>query len=447
MKYRSLMTVLFAALLLRAELPPAVAQLPGGFSGVSERDEQTVAAAQFAVAARDPHLKFEGIDAAERQVVAGLNYRLTLRVSENGRARRANAVVWRKLDGKHALTSWKWLDGSAAQAGLLRSEFIYDAAPFPSCHATTIVETSGGTLVAAWFGGTAEGKPDVGIWSSRLQDGRWTPPVEVANGVQDDGKRFPCWNPVLFQPREGGLMLFYKVGPSPREWWGMVRTSLDDGKTWNAATRLPERILGPVKNKPVQLADGTIVCGSSTEGLTPPPAWQIHFERSTDNGRTWKFIRVPQPEDSPAAIQPSVLLLGGGRLMALGRTRSGRIFSTTSEDSGMTWSQPSLLELPNPNSGTDAVTLKDGRHLLIYNHTERGRSPLNLAVSRDGKSWDAALVLEDEPRMEFSYPAIIQSNDGLVHVTYTWKRKKVRHVVIDPAKLEARRIVGGEWPK
>ena len=69
------------------------------------------------------------------------------------------------------------------------------------------------------------------------------------------------------------------------------------------------------------------------------------------------------------------------------------------------------------------------------------------AVSRDGTTWSAALVLENEPGGEFSYPAVIQAADGLVHITYTWKRQRIRHVVLDPAKLELRPIVGGEWPK
>src|SRR5262249_7172950 len=125
----------------------------------------------------------------------------------------------------------------------LHAELIYSLTdrPTPQCHASTVVETPTG-LVAAWFGGTRERNPDVGIWVSRFEGKAWSKPVEVANGVQSPDKRFPCWNPVLFQPLtpaplpggekgERPLLLFYKVGPSPGAWWGMLTTSSDNGKT------------------------------------------------------------------------------------------------------------------------------------------------------------------------------------------------------------------------
>ena len=146
------------------------------------------------------------------------------------------------------------------------------------------------------------------------------------------------------------------------------------------------------------------------------------------------------------AIQPSVLVYPGGRLQAVGRTRSGRVFQTWSEDSGKTWTPLSLTTLPNPSSGTDATTLRDGRQLIVYNHTPKGRTPLNIALSRDGTTWEAALVLESEPG-EYSYPAVIQSADGKVHVTYTWHRQRVRHVVIDPARLTSVAMTDGAWPR
>lgn len=319
----------------------------------------------------------------------------------------------------------------AAPPGLLKSEFIYESASFPSCHASTVVQTNKGTIMAALFGGTAEGHADVGIWVARRSDQGWSEPVEVATGEQADGKRLPCWNPVLFQPKDGDLMLFYKVGPSPSKWWGMLRTSADDGKSWSDARRLPDGILGPIKNKPVQLPSGEIVCPTSSEHA----GWRVHFERTSDLGKTWSATEPVNDGKQIGAIQPSILLVGGDKLLALGRTQQKRVFQISSPDQGQTWGELTLTSLPNPNSGTDAVTLADGRHLLIYNHTSKGRSPLNLALSKDGKAWEAVLVFETEPG-EYSYPAIIQSADGLVHVTYTWKRRKVKHAVIDPTKFK-----------
>lgn len=334
---------------------------------------------------------------------------------------------------------------AADQPGVLKSEYIYDTGPYPQIHATTIVETPTG-LVSAWFGGTAERNPDVCIWVSRHVDGKWTESVETANGVQPDGTRHPTWNPVLFQPKNGPLLLFYKVGPSPSTWWGELKTSADGGKTWSTAQKLPHGIFGPIKNKPVQLANGDILCPTSNETNEETSKWAIYFERTTDLGKTWTRTELLHDGVKIGAIQPSILFLGGDKLQAVGRTKQGKVFQITSDNGGKTWGEISLTALPNPNSGTDAVTLADGRHLLIYNHTAKGRSPLNLAVSKDGKTWEAALVLENEPSREFSYPAIIQTNDGLVHITYTWKRAKVKHVVVDPAKLILKPIVNGVWP-
>ena len=321
---------------------------------------------------------------------------------------------------------------------IVLQEFIYEHGPYPSVHASTIVETPAHELVAAWFGGTRERAPDVGIRVSRRENGKWTPSVEVANGVQADGTRFPTWNPVLFQPRGGPLMLFYKVGPSPEEWWGMLRTSSDGGRTWSAARRLPDGILGPIKNKPVQLADGTIVAGSSTESHAEPSVWQVHVERSSDGGKTWSATAPINDGVSIGAIQPSILFrgkIGGRSLLAVGRTEQGKVFSTSSDDGGKTWSALTLIaDLPNPNAGIDAVTLRDGRQLIVYNPVPHGRTPLAVAVSRDGRAWKKVLTLEDQPG-EYSYPAVIQTSDGLVHITYTWKRERVKHVVVDPAKL------------
>ena len=331
--------------------------------------------------------------------------------------------------------------------GYIKGEFIYpiESRPTPQCHASTIEQTPSG-LVAAWFGGTHEKAPDVGIWVSLKRGGEWSAPVEVANGIQSDTLRYPCWNPVLFQPETGPLMLFYKVGPSPREWWGMLTTSSDEGKTWTEPEKLGEgplgHLIGPVKNKPVQFADGSILCPSSTEaGVGGEIFWKVHFEKADGMGKNWEVTGPINDGREFDAIQPSILTYPDGRMQVLCRTRQNVIAQSWSADGGKTWSEMSATSLPNPNAGTDAVTLQDGRQLLVYNHTVRGkhfpsgRAMLNLALSTDGKKWQPVMALERQEG-EYSYPAVIQSSDGLVHITYTYQRRTIKHVVVDPRKLE-----------
>jgi len=315
---------------------------------------------------------------------------------------------------------------SRTAAAVVLSEDIFAQAPFAACHASTIAETGSG-LVAAWFGGTAEGDPDVGIWFSRKADSTWTPPVEVAKAVDAGGRREPCWNPVLFRPSGGPLLLFYKAGPSPSRWRGMMIQSVDEGRTWSEPAPLPEGMIGPVKNLPLELAGGTLLCGSSTEH----DGWRVHFETTGDGGRTW--ARTPAINDgrAPGLIQPALLRDGPDGIIALMRSNAGRIYESRSPDRGATWSPPAPTALPNPNSGIDAVTLRDGRHVLAYNPVTEGRGALALALSDDGRTWARILTLEDEKGAEFSYPAVIESRDGRIHVAYTWKRRRIRHVVID----------------
>ena len=340
--------------------------------------------------------------------------------------------------------------------GVVHSELIFDLTtrPTPQCHASTIVETPTG-IVAAWFAGTHEKNHDVGIWISRHVNGRWIEPVEVVNGVQSMNVRYPCWNPVLFQPKDGPLMLFYKVGPDPTTWWGMLTTSYDGGHTWSWPVKLGEHfvighLLGPVKNKPIQLADGTIICPSSTEAFNEAKTeryWKIHFEVSRDSGKTWDVVGPINNGIDFDTIQPSILTYPNGDLQLLCRTRQQVVGQSWSKDGGRSWSPIEATHLPNPNAGTDAVTLKDGRQLLVYNHSTRsgnrqdntfrnGRQILNVALSQDGKHWNTVLTLENESNdAGYSYPAVIQTDDGMVHITYTWRRLNIKHVIIDPKEL------------
>lgn len=305
------------------------------------------------------------------------------------------------------------------------SEFIFDRAPFPSCHASTIVETVPGEFLAAWFGGTDEGNRDVAIWGARKDSaGKWSEPFELAREPN-----IATYNPVLFRSHDKTLWLYYKFGTSPESWTAGRRSSTDQGRTWSAIEHLAAGLYGPIKDKPLVLDDGTIVSGTSVESYH---AWSVWVERSTDNGRTWtKHGPVTVPGEPFGIIQPAVVRLKDGRLRMYVRAteRIGRICYADSADKGRTWTAAKPTELPNPNSGIDAVDLRDGRIILVYNNTTKSRSPLNVAVSSDGDNWNSFLLLEGEPG-EFSYPAVIQASNGDVHITYTWNRKKIKHVRI-----------------
>lgn len=340
------------------------------------------------------------------------------------------------------------------QPGIVEAQFLFEKASFRSCHASTIVETQD-NFISSYFAGTDEGNKDVGIWISikPKDSSAWLEPVEVADGIQfnwlptNKQERHPCWNPVLYQADNGKLLLFYKVGPTPASWWGMLTVSNDQGKTWSEPRRLPEGIFGPVRAKPVKLSDKSLLCSSSTEDK----GWRVHMEITPDLGKTWSRTEALNDGKKFPVIQPTILTYPDGKLQILCRSR-GILRQSWSTDLGKTWSPLVPSTLPNPSAGIDAVTLTDGRQLLVYNHSTRGRDQLNVAVSTDGKNWKAALKLEDEntiggKRAYGAYPAAILASDGLVHITYTWRREKISYVVIDPSRLVLRDIRNGKWPE
>jgi predicted neuraminidase len=337
----------------------------------------------------------------------------------------------------------------------LMKEFIYDKAPFSAAHASTVVELRNGDLMSAWFGGTKEGAPDVAIWSSTRSARGWSPPIELARENE-----IATYNPVLFYTKDGRLWLYYKFGPHPTSWTGARRWSSDEGKTWSAVEHLPAGLYGPIRAKPLLLEDGSVVSGTSVESYH---SWACWIERSVDNGKTFaksgpivvapQFVRpapstIARPgerqhtfdwDETEGIIQPSVVWLGGHnlRLYARSTARTAKICVADSSDDGVTWTQAHPIDLPNPNSGIDAVNLRDRRIVLVYNHSDKDRTPLNLAVSRDGDHFRMFRVLEREPG-EYSYPALIQGSNGDLHITYTWNRKKIRYVHVPLSDVPGR---------
>ena len=395
-------------------------------------------------------------------------------------------------------------DIPTASPAITKDEFLYEQASFPQCHAATIVETKKGDLVATYFGGKHERNPDVCIWVSIKKKGtnEWSKPILAADGVFTLGtknaeiagitaestpasegpvrrgsasanqRRKACWNPVICEMPNGELWLFFKVGLKVADWTGWLCKSKDGGKTWSDKEPLPQGFLGPIKNKP-EVINGRLLCPSSTADN----GWKFHMEIYDMAKKEWKYVGPIKAElamrtedmkagsastaakediEAPDAggvatkdgrhpidcIQPSILKLKDGRLQVLMRTRNGRIGTSFSSDNGDTWTNVTLLDVPNNQSGTDAVTLQDGRHVLIYNNfaslpgTKKGvRTPLSIAISEDGTHWRHALTLEDSPISQYSYPSIIQGKDGKLHAVYTWRRLRVAYKEIDPAQL------------
>ena len=343
----------------------------------------------------------------------------------NGRSTEKNRKYSVYLILLCCFTSW------AQDFEVLDRGFIYSEAEFPSSHASTIEELNNGNLISAWFGGTHERHPDVSIYSSVKNEEGWSPPKKIADGVINDTLRYPTWNPVLFNNGKK-LFLFYKIGPSPSSWWGAYKISENDGETWSAAIMLPDGILGPIKNKPIQLKSGRIISPSSIES-NDGKVWTSHMEISDDSGKTWRKVPV-NFNSNCKVIQPSVVKLTGGNLKAFFRSDQDFILESRSEDGGENWSDFTPSDLPNPNSGIDAVSLNNGMFLMVYNplvsgeQWSDGRNKLNLALSKDAENWQDILQLENEEEGEFSYPAIIQDKEGDIHITYTYNRQRIKYV-------------------
>ncbi len=315
---------------------------------------------------------------------------------------------------------------------ILHRGFVDTLSPWRDAHAATLTSTPAG-LVAAWFAGSKEGRPDVAIWFARGEGGRWGEPEPLFTGRDGRGSPQPCWNPVLHRTRAGVLLLFYKVGPRPRRWWGMLAVSRDEGRSWSRPRRLPDGIFGPVKNAPLELPSGALLCGSSSEFL----GWRCQIERTEDGGLTWRRVAVLNHPFTALpggfkANQATLVDHGSGRIRALCRTKQGFIAECWSHDGGERWSAMRPTAIPHPNAAFDARRLACGRFLLVHHPSAVGRDRLVASLSEDGASWRRVLDLEAEPGCEFSYPFLHQEESGLVHLVYSWKRRRIAHLVLEP---------------
>ena len=297
--------------------------------------------------------------------------------------------------------------------------FIFESAPFPSCHASTVVEVAPGRLVAAWFGGTDEGAKDVQIWLSRFDGAKWSTPAVVGTLAGQ-----PCWNPVLFITRPGELTLWYKAGPSPETWTGYVRTSSDGGVNWSPSAMLPAGFYGPVRAKPLSLGGSHLLAGTSVETHRN---WTAYVDYSEDFGTTWRRSNAIGGPTGFHQIQPALFRTATGEVVALMRSRNPlKVCRAVSTDGGRTFGPAEPTAVANPSAGIDVVRVRDGSVWMICNPVAIGRSPLSLLRSTDdGRTWAKVKDVETEPG-EYSYPALIETADGRLAMTYTWQRTRIK---------------------
>ncbi len=309
----------------------------------------------------------------------------------------------------------------------IKSADIFEADQyFNNCHASSIVSLPGERLAASWFAGTKEGADDVAIWIAIREDGNWGTPIKIA-----DEENLPHWNPVLYYTVSGQLQLYYKVGKKVKNWWTRFICSEDHGRTWSSPIDLVPGDIGgrgPVRCKPILLADETLISPASIE---TNDSWDAFVDISHDEGKTWtQSAYVPFDRNrfyGVGMIQPTVWETAKGVHMLV-RTSTAEIYRSDSTDGGRSWCEAYPIGLPNNNSGIDLVQLDNGNLVLIFNPVGLNwgpRTPLILRSSSDnGKTWGEPFVLEKEPG-EYSYPAII-ANGNHLYMTYTWKRKTIK---------------------
>lgn len=310
-------------------------------------------------------------------------------------------------------------------------KMIFDKPVTENCHSATIVEIEPNKLAAAWFGGSYEGAKDVGIYISYFKNTNWSDPENIIKPLIKNNDTLPCWNPVLFKSKSKKLHLFYKVGKNPREWFGAMISSLDNGKTWSEPTYLPTGFLGPIKNKPIQLNADEILCASSTESVNNNQ-WRSHIEKYNDTTGEWTKIAIENKGEFDI-IQPTFLIHSKDTLQILCRSKHNKLITSWSTDKGLHWVNTDSTSVVNSNSGIDAVSLKNKGFLLVNNPLKmgqewyNGRNVLDVEYSKDGVQWKKVFDLENKKEGEFSYPAIIQTQDKKIHVLYTYNREYIKH--------------------
>jgi predicted neuraminidase len=314
----------------------------------------------------------------------------------------------------------------------LREEIFPPGHPCPECHAAAVCELPGGVLMAAWYAGAYETALDVAIYASHKAPGEtWSEPRMIVNtpGYSEG-------NPTLYVDSQGTLWLFYATirGKGWHTCELKYTRSQNGGHDWEPPVMLREEWGWMTSNKPITLEDGAILLPLYEERGA---AFTL---RSEDGGASWSasnLVKTPW-----GVIQPALAARPDGTIQMYLRTyepesQERTVWRSVSGDGGRSWGAPRRVCLPNPNARVDVQSLRSGTIAIAFNDTPLGRSPLTLALSEDeGESWPWRVDVETDAA-EFSYPAMIESSDGLCHLVYTHRRVNIAHIAFDEEWLRA----------
>jgi len=338
-----------------------------------------------------------------------------------------------------------------------RDEFLgVDFALIPTggkatAHAPALIETVDGGLLCAWFAGSFEGSGDISIVVSKLNPDTqiWSEAEIVSKGVERSEQ-----NPAFFRHPDGAIWLIYTSQLSRQEGKDnmqftsiiMVQKSTDEGNNWSEPEVLfPEE--GTFSRQAIQiLSNGswifaTWICEDSPEGLTNDPT---EFRVSDDAGQNWRVVRMPE---SAGRVHANIIEVEPGHLVAFMRSRfADNIYISKSHDFGDTWTVPEKTVLPNNNASISAIRLHSGEIALAYNNNsvsnpEFGkvawpglRNPVAVSVTEDfGETWPIGRIFEQAEgfigvenktnNLQYEYPTLYQSKDGLLHLVYAYKNR------------------------
>lgn len=326
--------------------------------------------------------------------------------------------------------------GASSGGGLAdyEEDLVISAGKFQVNHGSSIAELPDGSLLCCWYAGSDECAPDVKIYSSRFDRAAktWSSPRVIAtHGERAEGRLLRTktyGNCALFVDDEKVLWLFYAAMPIGG--WSSARvdykTSKDASQTWSAAKTLVGWFCNMPRNKPLQLGAHQFTI-PLYRNFWPKRGYTCTLTVSRGEIVRKTFEKIPGAEHT----QPALVRRNDQQLVAYLRDPTWESLMFSQGDVAQRkWSRAERLALPNPNAAIDAVQADAGRTLLVYNDSTKGRNPLSLAYSENGRDFKRIWNFEHSPTgASFSYPALIRASDGSYHLTYSHERRSaIKHV-------------------